>query len=685
MTARSPLAPTSAAPATEPGQANGEGSALPSLPPTVSVTPEAPPLASAAITALTAAAEAQSPDTVVIDERAVFRPDTWLLQCCWQNLADAGEFAQALRVARLAAPRQPLAPIHCLHRLSKQIDQHWGLANAVAAELALQAPVLFGRPAGATGNVEAERLLYAAAAAANIGERQSAFACLERLDQLPKPWDPIIAHPDQRGILAETVLRVGPHPLTLGLLTNALRRFGDSGAHFVLDVTTGAAERLRRAAARPGAPTSSTPTAKMGRLLAVGVETFRNASLTSLHSRRLTATVFGQAGLVDEVLAQLTTIANVQAARREGGLSLRQGDPTLLRQVKRPTADADVDFQVYTLREAIRALPLRGLSRDARLELANRLAVLGNRSDGWTAAGAAATLVELGAVKYGIDVVSKIPDNDPTRSEGVISLVRALLSAGEAQLAEEQAQKGMAWARAYHGRNPERALTWGLSEVYLERRQSDRALALLDQWEQPAGFMQRMRDLFGRKLDDDELRNNGLRLRALLQRERTNASDIQRLAVQLLNAAPQLLDGEALVSYLVDDLLRPLLATGRTKLALSVLPVLAKALRSGTGEKHAARVGHVAGILAAELVPPEPERLDPSRDNGSRPIATLTPEARAAIEQFLTDLWRSNVQRGLWQTVHGIHGGLPLVRLLEGPQSVEAIANFAATAGSGWT
>jgi tetratricopeptide (TPR) repeat protein len=466
-------------------------------------------------------------------------------------------------------------------------------------------------------------------------------------------------------------------------MANALRRFVDAGAHFMLDITVGVEDRSRRAAPRAGAPIASTGAAKMARLLALGVDTFRNASLTSLHSRRLTATVFGQAGLVDEVLAQLTTIANIQAARREGGLSLRQGDPTLLRQVKRPTADADVDFQVYTLREAIRALPLRGLPRDARLELANRLAALGNRSDGWTAAGAAATLVEVGAVKYAIEVVNKIPDSDPTRSEGVISLVRALLVAGEAELAEEQAQKGLTWARAYHGRNPERALTWGLSEVYLERRQSDRALALLDQWEQPTTFKQRVRDLFGRKLNDDELRNNGLRLRALLQRERTSASDIQRLVVQLLTAAPQLLEGEALVSYLLDDLLRPLLASGRTKLALSVLPVLATALRSGMGEKHAARVSHVASVLVGELAPEQPERLDPSRNNSSA-AAALAPEAQTAIEQFLTDLWRNNAQRGLWQTVHGVHGGLGLVHLVEGPASVEAIANFAATEGSSW-
>jgi tetratricopeptide (TPR) repeat protein len=633
---------------------------------------------------LAAAAEAQGQDTIVVDERAVFRPDSWLLQCCWQRLADSGQFAQALRVARLAAPRQPLAPIHCLHRLSKQIDQHWGLANAVAAELRAMLPLLFGPGTGEPRKEDAERLLFAAAAAANIGERQLATACLERLDQFLKPWDKIMVQPDQRSMLAATVLRIGPHPLTVALIRNALRRFGDAGAHLVLDVTAGAAERLRRAPPQGSQPAASTAAAQMARLLALGVDTFQNASLTSLHSRRLTATVLGQAGLVDEVLAQLTTIANIQSARREGGLSLRQGDPTLLRQVKRPSADADVDFQVYALREAIAALPLRTLSREARLELANRLAGLGNRSDGWTAAGAAATLVELGAIKYAIEVVNKIPENDPTRAEGVISLVRALLTAGEAELAEEQAQKGLAWARAYAGRNPERALTWGLSEVYLEWRQSDRALILLDQWEQPSSFVQRIRDLFGRKLDDDELRNNGLRLRALLQRERTSANDIQRLVGQLAGAAPQLLDGEALVSFLLEDMLQPLLATGRTQLALSVLPVLETALRSGTGEKHAARVSNVANVLLAELAPLAPERLDPSHSRAETDRSQLTPEVQAPIVQFLTGLWRNNSKRGLWQTVHGIHGGLGLVQLLEGPQSVEAIAAYAATVGSSW-
>jgi tetratricopeptide (TPR) repeat protein len=233
----------------------------------------------------------------------------------------------------------------------------------------------------------------------------------------------------------------------------------------------------------------------MARLLTVGVDTFRHATLTSLHARRLTAIALAQAGAIDEVLEQLTAIANIQAARRESGLSLRKGDQNLLRQVKRPTADADIDFQVYTMQEAVRAMPVRQMSREARIELANRLAALGTQSDGWTAAGAAATLIELGAVKFAVDVVESIPAKDPTKAEGYIGLVRGLLAVDEPALAEEQIEKGLAWAHAYPGRNPERALIWGLAQLYLERNQPDRALAILDAWREPTGFWQSVRGI----------------------------------------------------------------------------------------------------------------------------------------------------------------------------------------------
>jgi hypothetical protein len=88
-------------------------------------------------------------------------------------------------------------------------------------------------------------------------------------------------------------------------------------------------------------------------------------------------------------------------------------------------------------------------------------------------------------------------------------------------------------------------------------------------------------------------------------------------------------------------------------------------------------------VLVAELAPAQPERLDPSHE-GAPALSTLPPETRSAVEQFVVDLWQQNAGRGLWQSVHGIHGGLPLALLLEGPSSVEAIAAYAVEAGGQW-
>ena len=548
-----------------------------------------------ALDALNTATQAKGDEaSPVIEERAVYRPDSWLIQKCWETLAARGEAEAALQVAQLAGRRQPLAPIQALYRLSQQIDRHLGLANIVGRTLAARAPGLLA-PDPTPGTSVMERLLYAAATAANLGDRYQAFAYLERLDQFEGPWARAIVAPEQRALLAETVFRAGLQPLTAALVATALRRSGDAGAQFVLQITSAASAELQR---------RHSP-ARMARVLALGVETFRNATLTSLHSRRLTAVALAEAGLVDEVLTQLTAIANIQAARREGGIGLRMGDPALLRQVKRPTADADIDFQVYTIQEVVRALPLRQVSREQRIELANRLAFLGRRSDGWTAASAAATLVVLGAIKFAVEVVDQIPPNDPTRAEGTIELVRGLLRVDEADLAQEQVEKGLAWARAYPGRNPERALVWGIAEVYLEQRRPERALALLATFGEPAGFERWWGDLFGRKRTIDELRTAGLRLRALLQEDAVERKELQRLATELRTWAPRLLEGEALVNYLVQNLLSPLLAAGHTRLGLAVLPPLQDALRSGSGEKHAARVGMAAQVLVRELVVPD--------------------------------------------------------------------------------
>jgi tetratricopeptide (TPR) repeat protein len=625
-------------------------------------------LAPRALEALLAAQMPDATDQLQIEERAVYRPDSWLIQQCWEALADAGAATEALTVARIAAPRQPLTLVQMLHRLSRQIDRKLGLAALIAQELRRLQPEILAVTTLPDDVTARDRLLFAAATAATIGDTQLAFTFLERLDQFAAPWERPIVTPEQRQMLADTWVRLGLHPLSIAVITNALRRYNDAGAQFVLSVTTAISEQLRRPITAP----------RMARLLALGVDTFRHATLTSLHARRLTAIALAQAGAIDEVLEQLTAVANIQAARRESGLSLRRGDQNLLRQVKRPTADADIDFQVYTMQEAVRAMPVRQMSREARIELANRLAALGTQSDGWTAAGAATTLIELGAVKFAVDVVESIPAKDPTKAEGYIGLVRGLLIVEEPTLAEEQIEKGLAWAHTYPGRNPERALIWGLAQLYLERGQPDKALAILSAWREPTGFWRSVRNFFDHSLNDDDLRGAGLRLRAVLQQDtpdaRNQATLKQQVAI-LLTWAPRLLDGEALVNFLVDNLLAPLLISGRTQLALSVLPVLQSSLRARSGEKHAARLTSLSQLLVNELGAEFAQASDVGNGAGN---------VRAAVEQFIVAVWQHDSQRGLWQTVHGIEGLLPLLIALDGPDAVVGLARSVEQAGRRW-
>jgi hypothetical protein len=627
--------------------------------------PPLTPVDSAIAALLQALRPAADGATAVGEERSVYQPDTWLIQRCWEVLADAGAVQEALAVARLNALRQPLAIHQCLHRLSRQIDRHWGLAAAVAQPLhTAVAPLL--RPDARGDAAQTDQLLYGAATAANLAERTLAFACLERLDQFHQPWQRPIVQPDQRKLLAETVLRSGPHPLTAALIAFAVRRFDDAGAQLVGEISAGASEHLRHSSHAP----------KMARLLALSVAAMRNSTLTTLHARRVAATIFGQAGLVSEVLAQLTTVANIQLARRESGLPGRTPDQPVLRQVKRPNANSDIDFQVHTLCQAVRAMPQARLSSEERIELANQLAMLGGQSDGWTAAGAAATLLELGAVRFAVEMVEKIPAGDPTRVEGVIELVRGLLARGDAALAREQVQKGLTWARAYPGRNPERALIWGIAEIYLERDEPQHALAILDQRRGETGFFNRLRSRFSRKLTDDELHDDGLRLRAWLLQDRVSANELNTLVTRLNTWAPRLLDGEARVSFLVDTMLKPLLLSGRTRLALSLLPTLQDALRTGVGEKHAARVAGVATALAAEFARPVDDAVELAEAVPAAlpPVAPLDAATRTALEQFMRSIWQNDAGRGLWQVIHGIEGALPLLLALEGPQAVAQLA-----------
>jgi Tfp pilus assembly protein PilF len=615
-------------------------------------------LAADALEALRRAATARAtqPETTV-EKRHIWRPDTWLIRRCWLTLAEAGAARQAADVARLAENRQPLAPIQALHRLAELVPQRPDLRPAVIGELRAMRAQLFAPRIGGDPEEQAERLILAAASAMLIGDGALALAYLERLDQHPRAWDQVFPNPKLRNRLAETVAGVGAHPLTVSLIRHAIRRFGDAGANFLQRVADEVGQRMAEDQAPPA----------VAKLLLRCIETVRYATLITMHSHRVATAILARGGLADEVMAHLTTIANIQEARRESGLALRRNDQALLRQVKRPQANADIDFQVYTLQEAIRAMPVRQITREQRIELSRQLAALGMGSDGWTAAGAASTLIELGALKFATDVVDHIAPNDPTRSEGAIALVSGLLDAGEAAMAARESQKALAWAKSFQGQNAERATIWGLAEVYLAHNMPDQALALLDERTGASGLFTWLRGIFqSTALNDDELRDNRLRLQALLQKDPQGA-DVDGLADQLRTWAPRLLEGEALIGFYLDGLVDPLLKAGRMDLVTVLLPQVQAALSANGGSKHAAHVDRLATLLTDQI---HAGRID---------SAFLQ-----AIQAAMRALWREDAGYGLWQTVHGIGGSLPLLLALEGPDALATIARTAEMEGVGW-
>ena len=604
-----------------------------------------------AVTALrTAAAQAPSGERFFQEERNIWRPDSWLMQRAWEELADTGAVDEALEVAALLVARNPLTVPQAMLRAAGVAGDRPDVREHILSALANAQPVLMRRPDAAAERTARERLLIAAATAAACGDVSTTFTFLERLDQFAKPWDEMIVHPEKRELLAGMLARLGPHPLALALISGANRRFGEAGDVFVNKVALAIDEDA------PGG----------ARLLARCVDVMRYAALTTMHSQRMAVAVMARGGVADAVLRQLETIANVQEARRESGLALRKNDQQLLRQVKRPQANADVDFLVYTLQEAVRVMPLRRIDREQRVALVRQLGVLGGQSDGWTAAGAAATLLELGAPKLAIEVVDHIAPNDPTRSEGAIALVSGLLAAHEDELAAEQVQKALAWARTQEGKNAERATVWGLADVFLDHGRPEQALALLDARTVQPTFMDRLRNRFRSVVSDDQLRDDRLRLRAKLQLgDRSRATD--ELLSDLRTWGPRLLEGEALVNFYLDSLLEPLLRAARWDDVWDLLPEIQDVLARAGGDRHTVHVHHAAELLIAymDVIPADAQPLEKYVD-------------------FLSGLWRQDAERSIWQTVHGIEGALPLILALEGPEAVIQIARVASKEGEEW-
>ena len=161
--------------------------------------------------------------SALVEERNVWQPNSWLIQRCWETLADAGAGEEALKVARLLEIRQPLAPLQALYRTAQQRAQNPAVIPLLRQELErwqhrlLQPTIL---PVESAVNVD--QLLHVAATATLLEEEGLALACLERIDQAPKAWSRLVTHPEQREQLAATLAHISPNPLTTSLITGAV-------------------------------------------------------------------------------------------------------------------------------------------------------------------------------------------------------------------------------------------------------------------------------------------------------------------------------------------------------------------------------------------------------------------------------------------------------------------------------
>lgn len=619
----------------------------------------------------TQALEAAEQASVSVVDRQVRQPDTWLMRRCCQVLAERGTAEATFAAVELIRAREPLAPYRVLPILARRAVDDVELALAVSQRLQALRFYLH-RPIPTDPVHWGEQLLFIACAAAHIDDDVFAFACLERFDQARGLWPDCFNQPERREILAETVALVGLHPLTSQLIRQSVHHYAEAGAHFLqlVALRAGAQIELGRRVQRSR------------RLLQRCVETFQYATLTSLLSRRYAATVFGLSGNVDAILEQVATLANIQEARRESGIAYREAGQKVLRQVKRPRANADVDFQFYTLKDAADWLDLTQLDPSHRTVLAERLATLGIGSDGWTAAAATAALLRLGEIEHAIAVVDRIDARDPTRSEAFRVLVAGLLASGEAEEARVQTQKAIAWAQSLPEHHPERLTIWGIAEAYLAHNQAQIALDVLDQ-RRPPDLRVRLRRLFSKTPAEEHLREQALRMHtALLQ---TGARDrATAYLATIRRQAPQALDGKALALFYTEHVLAPLLASGHHTLAWSFLQDVQAVLGRIFSREQPARVEAVARLLVHELNALDRSMPQPGADGAIAPQNAPLDAARTAAGDLLVHLWKGSAQQGIWPTVYSIGGALPLVIALAGSEVVVEIARFAATEGDAW-
>ncbi len=593
----------------------------------------------------------QASPRLLKEERSIRQPDSWLVERCWRMLARTGRAESALVLATLAVSRQPLAVSRALLALAAAGAQHRDVRQFVHKRLVQHTQLLLQTPAD-TVETYSEHLILASATAAYLRQPALIFSCLERLDQISDTWSAILDSPDLRPHLAIAVAAAPLHPLTAQLIATCLPRFELAGAQFLTEltahcVTTSGEVRPERRDTME--------------LCLTSVQTYQPADVTI---RRYTTTVLARAGECQAVLDAMTIMDNIIEAQRENTLPARDVDDNILRHVVRTGANTDIDFQVFTLQEALRALPTSRRGDHAVQSLADSLIRLAGRSDGWTAAGATAVLMELGWPTAASDMVEQIPLADPARSDAICVIVQGCLERLEPAQADAQVRRSWPWINQLPDEHIKRLTIRRLAEAYIQAGYTQQGMALLARRSR-SGWRQRLFRSAPKEPEEWRLSETWLQLLCQLKTSPDQATAAEKaLMRRVTTRAPILLEGEALASFYL-RVLPPLLACERWTYLTDLLPGLQKALLRIKGMKHAVRTRDCTHYLIQALAQIHHEQK-----------LWLT----RILQQWAVELWTQSAQEGIWQAVYSIDGCLELMQALEGAQSILTVGRFAQSA-----
>ena len=612
----------------------------------------APVLSQQALRALQAALNRKgAPATLLREERSIRQPDSWLVERCWLSLAKSGATEAALVLASLIAHRQPLAVPKALLTLAEQAHQGNAEKHFVQKRLDQHGLMLL-QTAGESKETFPESLLLTSTAAGHVTMPTLVFSCLERLDQIPGVWRQIMGSPDLRPALAAAVAAGPLHPLTTRLIQSCLQRFELDGVLFLNDLSALLVDDQ-------GIVLTGRESIMHQCLQAVTQLTTGDISI-----RRFATSVLARGGEGRAVLASVDLLAAMMEARQETVPLARDADESILRHVVRENANMDVDFQVFTLQESLRALPITQSHGDEAAQLVDRLVSLGGQSDGWTASSAISALVDADWFDAAAQLVDSIAPTDTTKSDAICGLIEGLLAQAQWDEADAQVRHFWPWIMQVEDEHVKWLTVRRLAELYVLAGLPTRGMLLLAPPPNP-NLWHRFFRAKEHVPEERQLEETRVRLLCLLADPgQHNKGEERALMRRLAYRAQALLQGESLAAFYL-RLLPHLIKAQRWTFVTDLLPGIQVALNKIKGQKHAVRTREFASLLAGALddIPHEHK-------------AWLAHH----LTRWISEFWMQAPTGGIWQVVYSIDGCLELVQAIEGPQPLLDIGRYAQNA-----